>query len=218
MFETLCSGKFLVQEYASAMSSISKGIGGERDVVARRVARIEALLSEFQRQTMTVDLIGFGPSMIDVLAKFKAPGSAASGAVGAFFSLYTDEDRDTYLQGGSVTGGNGGTETIANIKVKDADTGVGSLAGKRLYLKADCEATVDSGIMLPGCLLKGATCSLADTTTAGDIPPNHTFTTTAKTGSIYVEIGRWTADSFLPAAVGNVLASGCIGNFHLSRA
>lgn len=135
---------------------------------------------------------------------------------GAFFSLYVIASGggagDTYLQCGSVTGGNGGSETITDEKVLDNTTGVGTNAGKILYMTASCTATVTDGVMLPGCLLNSASLS-----TGASVPSNHTFTTSSATGNIYVEIGRWTADNFYPSMPGNILASGCIGNFSLSR-
>jgi hypothetical protein len=139
-------------------------------------------------------------------------GSVASG--GAFYSMYDDGSGDIYLQGGSVTGGNGGTATIADYKVIDAGTGPTAAAGTILYMRAACTATVADGIMLPGCLLTGGSTSLQ---TGSSIPDNHTFTTTLDNGYIYTEIGRWTADDFLPSAPGNLLADGCIGSFQLTR-
>lgn len=140
--------------------------------------------------------------------------TGASITDGAFYTKYVDGAGDTYLQGGSVFGGNGGTSTIGDYKVKDSATGVVHTAGTKLYLQASCEATVSDGIMLPGCKLNTADLD----TTAGSVPNNHTFTVASDTGNLYVEIGRWTADDFLPAAPGNIMASGCIGNFYLSRA
>jgi hypothetical protein len=137
-------------------------------------------------------------------------GGGSSPLVGAFYGLYTDEDGDTYLQGGTVTGGNGGSDTRADIKVIDADTGPVETAGTVLYLHANCKATVEDGIMLPGCELL----STGVNTTPG---VNHTFTVAADTGYLHQEIGRWTETAFLPAGSGNFLASGCIGNFALTR-
>jgi hypothetical protein len=148
----------------------------------------------------------------------ESPASGSSTTVtletAAFYYLYT-EDGHTYLQCGSVFGGNGGTVTIPDEKVLDATTGVGTNSGKILYLRANCEATVEDGIMLPGCKLLTANTGLLVGTS---VPANHTFTTSADTGYLYIEIGRWTDSEFLPSAPGNILARGCIGNFHLYRA
>jgi hypothetical protein len=135
-------------------------------------------------------------------------------AGGAFYRLFLDAAGDTYLQGGTVTGGNGGSATIADEKVLDAETGVGTLAGKVLFLEVTCNATVDSGIMLPGCAVTAADIPAA----AAAVPANQAFTAAAPTGKkLYLELGRWTETTFLPAAPGNILASGCIGNFALTR-
>lgn len=153
--------------------------------------------------------------------KVSEPSAAATVATpssGAFFSMYLvtagPSIGDTFLQGGGVSGGNGGSVSIADIKVIDSVAGpvfgAGTVsAGTVLYLKASCEATVSDGIMLPGCKLLSA----VTTTTGGT---NHTFTTTSATGFLYLELGRWTDDSFLPAEAGNKMASGCIGNFNLT--
>lgn len=143
----------------------------------------------------------------------RATPTQISQPTGAFMRKYSDGAGDTYLQCGTVTGGNGGSATVADYKVLDSVTGVGALADQILYLEVTCNATVSSGIMLPGCEVTAASLSYAAT-----VPDNETFTAAAYTGKkLYLEIGRWTATTFLPSAVGNVLASGCIGNFSLSR-
>lgn len=138
---------------------------------------------------------------------------SSSDSVGAFLRMYVNGDGDTYLQGGSVTGGNGGSATIVDEKVLDATTGVDANSGKVLYLQANCTATIEDGIMLPGCLLNSATTGIASA-----VPSNHSFTTSAATGNIYTEIGRWNGDNFLPTGpAGNFTAGGCIGSFTLSK-
>jgi hypothetical protein len=139
---------------------------------------------------------------------------AGGGMAGAFFTMYVGGDDHTYLQGGTIVGGNGGSVTIDDYKVLSALTGVGTLGGKVLYLKAGVTATVEDGIMLPGCELTSAVLEYAE-----NVPANDALTATPpSSGFIYYEIGRWTDDEFLPAGAGNLLASGCIGNFHISRA
>jgi hypothetical protein len=141
------------------------------------------------------------------------PGQGGGGKLGAFFTTYTDEIGDTYIQAGTVTGGNGGSATVADEKILDAETGVGTNSGKVLYIKVACSATIDSGIMLPGCAITTATLETGTT-----IPDNHTFTVAAATGDLHFEIGRWNDATFLRAGPpGNFLASGCIGNFALTK-
>jgi hypothetical protein len=133
---------------------------------------------------------------------------------GAFYQLY-DAAADTYLLGGTVTGGHGGTVAIADILVLDAVDGPGANAGKVLYIRANATATTEDGIMLTGLLLNSAETHIA---TTGSPPDNHTFTVSAPTGNLHIEIGRWTADRFFPSAPGHIEAAGCPGNFFLRRA
>jgi hypothetical protein len=133
--------------------------------------------------------------------------------VGAFYRLFTNDAGHTLLQGGTVSGANGGSATIADYKVIDASTGPVAADGRILYLRATCSATLEDGVLLPGCELTSA--ALANDLS---VPDNHAFTTSAATGDIHYELGRWTDAGFLPAGPpGNFLASGCIGNFSLTR-
>lgn len=152
-----------------------------------------------------------------MLVDLDTPENVQSAASGAFYGMYVGADGHTYLQGGAVIGGNGGSFTIPDIKIKDTVNGIAGYENKRLYIKVDCLANASDGLMLPGCEVTGATCSLATTTTAGSIPPNDQFSTTSLSGSIYAEVGRWTDSAFMPAGIGSFNAGGCIGNFLLTR-
>lgn len=139
--------------------------------------------------------------------------AAAAEPQGAFVRMYVDAFGNTYLQCGTVTGGHGGSASIADIQVIDASSGPVAADGQILYLQANCTATVADGVMLPGCVLNSAT-----TGTGSTVPPNHSFTTTALTGDIYLEIGRWAGGRFLPSGpAGNLYADGCIGSFSVTR-
>lgn len=143
----------------------------------------------------------------------KESSSTVAAATGSFRNQYVDDDGHTYLQGGSVTGGNGGSATIADLKVVDGTTGITGTEGNILYAEVTCNATVEDGIMLPGCEVTAAT-----TNEAATLPDNEQFTAAAYTGKkLYIELGRWNADEFLPAAAGNLHAAGCIGNFSITR-
>lgn len=132
---------------------------------------------------------------------------------GAFNRLIVVAGGDTYLQGGTVSGGNGGTHTFANRKVIDGTSGPAEPDDSILYIKVECEATVANGQMLPGCKVTAEGAHVWGTD-ASEVPDNHSFTTTAATGFLYYEVGRWLDDEFHPAAAGsNLRASGCIGNF-----
>lgn len=156
-----------------------------------------------------------GPIMMDRTCCEETVQGAIT--AGAFLTLYEDANGHTWLQGGQVTGGNGGSVSITNIKVVDATNGpvfdtVTQTAGNHLYIKANCTATVANGQMLPGVLLNSA----ETTTTAGT---NHSFTVVSpdETGDMWYSIGVWTESNFLPSGVGNLHVSGCIGNFSFSR-
>jgi hypothetical protein len=135
----------------------------------------------------------------------------AGGMTGAFCHQFTDEDGDTYLQGGTITGSNGGSATIANYKTADAaDDPPLSDAGDRLYLSCNVTATLANGIVQPGVLLNSATLTKT-------LPTAHTFSTTALTGVVFREIGRWTATDFLPSgACGLSTVTGCPGSFAIT--
>lgn len=156
-----------------------------------------------------------GPGLLE---KGNADGSktlymaAIPGLEGAFYTRYRAADTHVYLQGGTVSGGGGGTASVADYKVIDGASGPVSAPGQILYIQANCTATVEDGLMMPGLTLNSA--SLA---TAGSVPGNHAFSVSSATGNLYFEIGRYTATAFLPSGYGNLVAAGCIGNFFLSR-
>lgn len=143
----------------------------------------------------------------------RGSGGSASES-GAFFTVYkSDVDDQYYLQGGSVSWGNGGgPDTIASYLVID-DTEVPVEAdGTILYIIVDCEATISGGHMIPGCARHSSGAYLSTTPET-----NHAFTVASPTGFLCQEVGRWTSSGFLPSNVGNIFAGGCIGNFNLTR-
>ena len=156
----------------------------------------------------------FNKTRVSIETRRQAVATGAENA-GAFWTQYVDTATgDTYLQGGSVTGGNGGSHTFADYMVLDSTLGVDTHEGDILYVKVSCEATVADGVMLPGCLVVAGSDWGFDTPA---IPANHSFTTVAATGDIYREIGRWTDVAFLPSGPpGNLSAGGCIGGFLIS--
>lgn len=135
---------------------------------------------------------------------------------GSFFGIYKKTEGanagDTYLQGGSVVGANGGSATIADIKVVDKDTGPVGGNGQILYVKVNCRGVVVNGVMLPGCTLLSAV-----TGVGSSLPDNDAFTVSNITGDLYEEIGRWNEVEFLPSSAGTIYAHGCIGDFYLNR-
>ena len=183
----------------------------------RRNAAVAAAVEPFQAPTRS-----FVQHPLSPFQDRKRPSAApieqtssetVTAAGGAFFTLY-EQDGHTYLQGGSVTGGHGGSATISDYKVVDSVSGPVAAPGTILYLKASCTATVADGVLLPGLELDSAS-----TATGASIPNNHAFTVTSATGDLHYEIGRWNDDSFIPAGPpGNFSVGGCIGNYTLSKA
>jgi hypothetical protein len=171
-------------------------------------------LSAIERRTPNLST-GFTTHVFGSTILEQKRATAQKKTAGAFWTQYRDELGDTYLQGGSVTGGNGGSHTFADFKVLDADTGAGSNAGKILFVEVACEATVADGIMQPGCkVITGS-----DWDSATTLPANDSFTVALATGSLHREIGRWAGSVFLPSGPpGNLLAAGCIGNFSITPA
>lgn len=174
-------------------------------MLERRIASLERLLN-------TLNLIELTTSTKKVLVLAREQGAGDGGgsaaASGAFCGLYTDNSGDIYLQGGTLSdGGGGGTpEVIDDYKVADSG-GVGSLAGDVLYLKAGITAKSADGLMIPGVKLNSA--SFTRTT-----PTAHEFKTGALTGDVFIEVGRWSDDAFLPAGTcGLSRVGGCPGSY-----
>lgn len=170
------------------------------------------------------EFLGLDPAGITQFTERRQITAPASVGIttGAFYGLYVDASSDsdagdTFLQGGLVSGGNGGSATIPDYEVLSAGALPGGVSeGDVLYLRVACTATIEDGVMLPGVLVDG-NAAHTKLLTGSSVPDPHVFTVDAEQGYLYTEIGRWTATEFLPAAPGNVLASGCIGNFNLSR-
>ena len=127
---------------------------------------------------------------------------------GAFCSLYTTTSGDIYLQGGTISdgGGGGAPESLDDFKVADSG-GVGAFAGDVLYIKAGITAKSADGLMIPGVKLNSAV--FTRTT-----PTSHEFKSSALTGDVFIEVGRWSNDAFLPSgACGLSRVGGCPGSY-----
>jgi hypothetical protein len=137
---------------------------------------------------------------------------AAAVAEGAFFTMYVDGSGDTYLQGGTVTGGDG-TVTIADIKVIDAGTGIEGTAGDHLYIDATGDGVVADDVLIPGWNLDSATTGTASTV------PSNTLPTAADelAKKFYLDLGVFTADDFLPSSAGNIRIFFCPGSYSVAR-
>ena len=157
----------------------------------------------------------YGPRVDEPLKTFeinrRLPTSSTTGA-GAFYGTYVDEDGDTYLQGGTVSGGDG-TETIADIKIIDADTGVLHSAGDHMYVEATGDGIVADGYLVSAWNLSSATLGYNAT-----VPSNTLPLAAGATGKkCYVSLGVFTADAFQPAASGNIGISYCPGSYTVTR-
>jgi len=138
-------------------------------------------------------------------------GGGGGAAAGAFYTLIVD-GTDTYLQGGTVSGGSG-SETAANILVINS-SGPTQTAGTHMYVEATGDGITSDGVLLPGWNITGATVGYATT-----VPENTLPTATAATGKkCYVDLGVFTDDAFFPSGAGNIEITHCLGSYHVIRA
>lgn len=134
-------------------------------------------------------------------------------AAGSFFTIYVDSDSgDTKLQGGTVTGGSG-TETIADIVIKSSGSStMAQTAGTHMYIHASGSGVVEDDVLLPGWNQSTATVSYGTTVPSNDLP-----TATSDSGDVYVDLGVFTEDNFLPAKAGSINVAFCPGTFTITR-
>jgi len=139
--------------------------------------------------------------------------AGTGGNAGAFFTIYVDSDSgDTKLQGGTVTGGDG-TETIADITViADGATAPTHGAGTHMFIHASGNGVKEDGVLLPGWNQSTAIVSY-DTS----VPPNDLPTVSSVSGDVYVDLGVFNEDEFLPAKAGPIDVTFCLAAFTVSR-
>jgi hypothetical protein len=132
---------------------------------------------------------------------------------GAFYGLL-DVSGDTYLQGGTVTAGDG-TITVPSIKVVDGDTGPEGTADHHLYLECTGDGVVEDDVLVPGWNIS----AVVDPPVSGATVPDNTLpTAVSSTGKkVYISLGVFTSTGFAPARVGNIQISFCPGNYTVSR-
>lgn len=137
--------------------------------------------------------------------------AAGEVAFGAFYGLVVI-DGDTYLQGGTVSGGTG-NETVANIKIIDSVTGIMQTAGNHMYIDATGSGVEADGVLLPGWNLSSATISYASSLPANTLP-----TAASPSGKhCRIDLGVFTETTFLPAGSGNVQITSCPGSYSVNR-
>jgi hypothetical protein len=157
---------------------------------------------------------GSRPSVGEVNGTSSSMGSEAgttttsTGPTGAFCTQFLNDDGDTMLLGGTITGSHGGSSVVADEELYQVnDSAPLTDSGDKLYLKCSVTAIVANGVMMPGLTLNTAVL----TKTLGTV---HAFTTTALNGDLYIEVGRWTDDAFLSSgACGLSSVGGCPGGY-----
>ncbi len=194
------------------MPAAVPGAGSTNAQLERRVATLERLLGGFNKMFVGVSLPGADQrTQVEVLARRGGPDleGEATSVSGAFCRVFEEDDGHLYLQGNTITGGNGGSVVIDDFKVWDSSTGAGAYAGESLYLKANITAFVEDDITQFGVELNSA-----ELTTT--LPTAHDFTVASPTGDIFREVGRWADAEFLPSgACGLSRAGGCIRDYKL---
>jgi hypothetical protein len=163
-------------------------------------------------------MIGGGPVTTrppHVIAETNAfkPTTSITPETGAFYGLFVDGG-DTFLQGGTVTAGDG-TETVDSHEVLSGGSPVGT-DGQHLVIRATVNGVVEDGVLLPGCNLTAVSTPTELTT----VPDNTLPTALDSTGKYcYISLGVFTPTVFLPARIGNIQIGFCPGTgYTVSRA
>jgi hypothetical protein len=201
------------QVYQSPMSNrLNPGVG-EKSPEQRRSASAERFIGQFQKTLITAkDAMGV-ERQFEVLA-ITGPPKNVVGEVGAFWGMYVEKG-DTYLQGGTVFGGNG-NKTVEDIKVLDRKTVAATLVGKKLWVEIGFNGVVADGVLLPGGDVTSAKCS-AQSTAGKDLPPNTLPTAKSPNAKkVFYEVGRWTKDGFFPSRTGHISVGFCPGGYNIS--
>ncbi len=144
------------------------------------------------------------------------PQSAGGGGginTGAFHRTYTSEtDGHTYLQGGTVTAGDG-THTQDAIKIIDAEDGPIGPEGHTMTMKTTGDGILTDGVVLPGYNLTSAIWEVNE-----NVPDNTLPLAAGVTGKIcHIPLGVFTATGFTPNLPGNIAVSYCPGSYTVQR-
>lgn len=199
---------------AMGNNRLTPGIG-ESGPMQKRAASSERFIGQFTKTLITAKDATGKERQFEVLAITGAPSKSAPRVFGSFWGTYIEKG-DTYLQGGTVSAGSK-TETIENIKVLDRNTRTGSLEGKILWMEATVNGVASEGVILPGANLTEAKCS-TESTIGTKVPSNTLPTAKSANGKkVFVEIGRWTKNTFLPSRQGNIQINFCPGSFTIYR-
>ena len=139
------------------------------------------------------------------------PLDANGPSAGAFFTQYTDESGDTYLQGGTVSGGTGNI-SVADILICDHVTGWIGTAGQHLVQAFSGTGVIEDGVILPGFNVSAAPTPYPGTPGSTTLP-----TASDAGGDGEISLGIFTAAGFNAANVGNIQISFCPGSFTITR-
>lgn len=139
-------------------------------------------------------------------------GGGAGAAAGAFSRVYTDGDGNTMLQGGTVQGGTGTPEVVADFELLAA-AGTPPADGTHVSISIDVTANEDDDVLVPGCSVTSASISEGDPG-AASIP-----TDGSPSGSVDLSLGQWTGGVFQPSGpAGNIIVVHYLGTLLIERA
>jgi hypothetical protein len=165
------------------------------------------LLRELERRDWIPDPTDFNVTKRDGKTFFKINWPIVN--YGSFFRQIPDAGGDVYLQGGTVNGVAVATSELL-LYIADPGTWQGA-AGDHLILEVEGEGVVEDGLLLAGFDVTTITVSIG--------PPSAHILPTADdpTGTAYISLGEFSADSFYPAMKGNINIAFCPGNFTITR-
>lgn len=139
-------------------------------------------------------------------------GAGGAAAAGAFSRVYVDGDGNTMLQGGTVQGGTGTPEVVADFQLL-ASAGTPPADGTHVSISIDITANEDDDVLVPGCEVTSASISEGDPG-AASIP-----TDGSPSGSVELSLGQWTAGVFQASGPsGNLIVVHYLGSIVIERA
>jgi len=195
------------------MNGISIAASQDVATLHRRISNLERALSQFENLDALVEVQGRGLCRLEIIAKFNGTKKKDPSELGAFWGFYINTKGETYLQGGTVTGGDNSI-VVEDIKVLDPATGVGTLKGKMLWLQITGDGLVTQGRLQGVFNLKKAVTGM------GTSLPDITLPTkdSAKGKNFYLLLGSWTDKKFMPSQTGHVGISFCPnGGYNINR-
>lgn len=151
------------------------------------------------------------PRPFEIVIEPREFNKGGTGNAGAFFTLI-DSDGDIFLQSGSV---NGVSVPQADLQVFEVAPPPGYWLGdpdEHMYLEISGTGVVEDGVLLPG--FDGISVAVV---IGGPVPEHVPPTAASAAGTAYVSLGVFFAESFYPAAIGNINVTFCPGGFTIER-